>query len=396
MTKPPFLQEQPDFSLVLGGPLYQLLLRAHLSGDTLQLLHRRILSIACVAWLPLLLLSLISGHALGGVRVPFLYDVEAHVRFLIALPILIAAELIVHLRIRPIVAQFIKRRIIHPDEIPKFHKAIDTTMRLRNSVVTEVVLLLLVYTVGLWIWDTRVALDTPTWYATPDGATKHLTLAGYWYVFVSVPIFQFIFLRWYLRFIFWFVFLLKVARLRLHLVPTHPDRCGGLSFLGGSTRAFAPILFAQGAMLAGLIASQIFYAGQNLLDFKVEVLAFIAFFVAVIVSPLVVFAPQLAQAKRDGMNEYGQLASRYVREFEHKWVHGRGAAPDDPLLGSGDVQSLADLVNSYAVVQEMRVVPFGMKDAIRLAMAAAVPLLPLMLTIFSLEQLLTQVLKIVF
>ena len=79
-TKPapevePFLTQ--DFSLVLGGPLYQLWRGTRLAGDTLHLLHRRIIVLAWLAWVPLLLLSVAEGHAWGdGVRLPFLLDVE--------------------------------------------------------------------------------------------------------------------------------------------------------------------------------------------------------------------------------------------------------------------------------------------------------------------------------
>jgi hypothetical protein len=394
MTQPAILDERPDFSLVLGGPLFQLFRRAHLSGDGLELLRRRVLVLLGVAWVPLLLLSALTGRALGGpIGIPFLQDIEVQVRFLIALPILIVSELVVHLRIRPAVAQFVKRRIVVPEDMPRFHEAIDSTLRVRNSVIAEVVLLVLVYTLGLWVWKSQIALGTPTWYAMPDAARLHLTPAGFWYVFVSVPMFQFILLRWYFRFFLWFWFLWRVSRLNLRLIPIHPDRAAGLSFLGTSTIAFAPILFAQGALLAGLFASQIFHAGQNLMAFKVEAAAFVAFFVAIVLSPLTVFAPRLARAKRQGLGDFGTVASRYVEEFDEKWVRG-GASADDPLLGSGDIQSLADLGNSYTVVKEMRIVPFGVKDVTRLVAVAAVPLLPLTLTIFSVEELLTRVLTV--
>jgi hypothetical protein len=396
MSETAILEERPDFSLVLGGPLYQLFRRAHLSGDALELVRRRVLLITCVAWVPLLLLSALAGHALGGtIRIPFLHDIEAQVRFLVALPILIAAELVVHLRIRPAVAQFVERRIVIPEEIPKFHEAIRSTLRLRNSVIAEVALLVLVYTLGLWVWKNQIALGAASWYAIPDAARMNLTPAGFWYAFVSVPIFQFILVRWYMRFFLWFWFLWRVSRLKLRLVPIHPDRAGGLSFLGRSTYAFAPILFAQGALLAGLIASQIFHAGQGLMAFKVQIVAFVAFFVAIILSPLTVFTPNLARAKRQGLGDFGKLASRYVNEFEEKWVHG-GTSAAEPLLGSGDIQSLADLGNSYTVVQEMRLVPFGWKDVTRLAVGTAVPLLPLTLTIFSLDELVTRLIKVLF
>ena len=107
------------------------------------------------------------------------------------------------------------------------------------------------------------------------------------------------------------------------------------------------------------------------------------------------FTPQMAQAKRKGLSEYGLLATRYVDGFEQKWVVG-DAAEGDKLLGTGDIQSLADLGNSYAAVRDMRIVPFGLQDIGRLAAATAVPLLPLGLTVFSLEELVMRIFKILF
>jgi hypothetical protein len=387
--------ERPDFSLVLGGPLFQMFRRAHLAGDALELSQRRVLVIAGLAWAPLLLLSLVSGHALGdAAAISFLSDVETHVRFLIALPILIGAELIVHRRLRPLVQQFVERRIVVPEELPKFQQAVASTLRLRNSALIEAALLVLVYTVGIWVWRNQVALDASSWYAAADGGQMRLTPAGYWLMLVSAPVFQFILLRWYFRFFLWFWFLFQVSRLNLHLLPIHTDRTGGLGFLGASTNAFAPVLIAQGAVSAGLIASRIFYAGQSLPDFKVQIVAFLGFFILVTLIPLTVFAPRLAQAKREGLGAFGRLASRYGRQFEGKWM--RDASADGELLGSGDIQSLADLGNSMSVVQEMRLLPFGWRDVTRLAMITAMPFLPLLLTVFSLEDFATFVIKAIF
>ena len=388
--------KQQDFSLVLGGPLFQLFRQAHLSGDGLQLLRRRVLVITGIAWLPLLLLSAFAGSTYDAAAgVPFLHDIEAHVRFLFSLPVLIAAELVVHDRIRPVVRQFLERRLVATEDLPKFQQAIDSTLRLRNSVVAELALVVLVYTAGVWIWSYQIALETASWYATPDGARIHPTPAGYWYFFVSLPIFQFILLRWYLRFFLWFWLLWRVSRLNLQLIPTHPDRTAGLSFLGRSANAFAPILFAQGAVLAGLLASQIAYAGQSLTDFKAEIAGFLAIFVVAVFIPLTVFIPHLVRAKRRGMAEFGSLATRYAQEFEQKWIRG-GAPAQEPLLGSADLQSLADLGNSYSHVREMRFVPFDLKDVTRLAIVAAVPLLPLTLTVFNVEELAGYAFKVLF
>ena len=393
MTRKDHLLEEPvDFSLVLGGPLYQLFRKAHLEGDHLELLYRRMIVIPLFAWLPLLLLALVGSSAEGAAGVSFFRDVEVHVRFLVALPVLIAAEFVVHSRLRPVVKRFVERGIVPADQLPGFHEAVERAIRLRNSVALEVALLLIVYTVGLWVWGGRVAIEVATWYARPGGRW-HLTAAGMWYVFVSIPALQFILLRWYVRFFIWYRFLWQVSRLKLKLIATHPDRAGGIAFVGSSAYAFGPILFAQGAMLAGVIASRVLYRGDNLLSFKLQAIGFVAFFVFAILAPLIMFTPQMARAKRKGLADYGLLAQRYVEGFEQKWV---AADAGEDLLGAADIQSLADLGNSYSVIREMRPVPFGLQDISRLAIATAAPMVPLLLTIWSPEELVIRIIKVVF
>jgi hypothetical protein len=351
-------------------------------------------SLSRVAWLPLLLLATLGSSAANTGRLSFLHDVEVQVRFLIALPVLIAAELIVHSRIRPVVRRFVERRIVLPQDLPRFHTAIKSAVRLRNSIPVEVGILVFVYTFGLWLWHVRIAVDASTWYATPGGRW-HLTPAGFWYVLVSIPILQFILLRCYVRLFIWFRFLWHVSRIDLNLLATHPDRCAGLAFLGKSVYAFGPILFAQGAMLAGLVTSRVLYRGESLLSFKLQIGGFVVFFVLAILAPLLMFTPRMARAKRKGLANYGLLAQRYIESFEQKWVC-RDPVTSEELLGSGDIQSLADLGNSYAMVRDMRAVPFGLEDISSLAAATAAPLLPLLLTIFSPEELIMRVIKVVF
>ena len=177
-------------------------------------------------------------------------------------------------------------------------------------------------------------------------------------------------------------------------MPTHPDRAAGLAFLGKSAYAFGPILFAQGAMLAGLVASRVLYRGEHLMSFRLEAGGFVAFFVFAILGPLLMFTPVMARAKRKGVADYGLLAQRYVESFEQKWVVRD--PPSEELLGASDIQSLADLGNSYALVRDMRSIPFGLEDITRLSAAAAAPLLPLALTVLSPEELIMRVIKVVF
>jgi hypothetical protein len=391
------LDEPTDFSLVLGGPLFQLFRRAHLTGDALELVRQRLIIISLLAWLPLLMLSALEGHALGGsVAVPFLLDVEVHIRFLVVVPLFIIAELVVHQRMRFVVRQFLERNLIPESAMTRFDGVIASAFRLRNSVLAEVLLIAFVYGVGILIvWRHYMALATATWYATPSVEGSTLSLAGMWYGYVSIPFFQFLMYRWYFRLFIWMRFLYQVSRIDLSLVPTHPDRVGGLGFLANTVYAFTPLAVAHGAMLAGMIANRIFYLGAALPDFKIEIAVIVVFLLCMVLGPLLVFAPQLAQAKRTGNREYGALAQRYVREFDAKWLRG-GAPADEPLVGSGDIQSLADLGNSFEVVRTMQIAPITRDAIIRLAAATLVPMVPLLLTMMPLEELVKTLFGVLF
>jgi hypothetical protein len=388
----PFLSEQEDFSLVLGGPFYQLWRRLHASGPGLELLARRMIGISLVAWLPLLVLTTYEGVAVGrAVPVPFLYDLDAHVRFLVAIPLLLLAEVVVHRRIRPVVRQFVDAGIVTPEALPGFQAAIARAFRLRNSLVVELSMAVFVFGFGWILWKGGISLTTTTWYSVSDGAGWRLTLAGQWYAHLSIPIFQFFLLRWYFRLFIWFLFLWRVSRLALRLVPTHPDRAGGLGFLAAGPVAFAPVILAQSALLSAFIANRIFYQGATLGSFQYEIAAFVIVQLALVLGPLCVFTPTLLALKRQGRREYGVLAARYTREFHAKWIGGR--PPDDePLMGSGDIQSLADLANSYEVIKGMQAVPFGRDAIVQVAVAAVVPLLPLALTVVPAEEILKKLL----
>ena len=387
----------PDFSLVLGGPLYQLFRRTHLSGDALDLVQRRIVVIALLAWLPLAVLSALGGRLLPGTTsVPFLLDVEVHIRYLLAVPLLVAAELVVHQRMRPVLQQFVARDLVPEASRAQFDAAFASLVRWRNSVGAELILIGVVYGLGvLVIWRNYGTLDTNSWYATSAATGDVLTMAGWWYGYVSIPIFQFLLVRWYFRIFLWARFLRQVSRIELRLLPSHPDRIGGLGFLANTAYAFVPLALAHGAVLAAMIANRIFYLGAGLKDFRAETLLMVLFVELLVFGPLFAFALQLARTKRKGLAEYGTLATRYVGQFDAKWLRG-GAPKDEPLVGSADVQSLADLANSFEVVKGMRLAPMTRDSVLQVAAATFIPLVPLFLTVMPWEELVKKLFGILF
>jgi hypothetical protein len=394
MATPALLEDTPNFSLALGGPLYKLLWRLHLAGSVPQLLRRQAATSVFFCWVPLAVLSLAQGQFPGGTKLTFLGDIETHVRFLISLPVLILAETVVYQRIRPILKKFVERQVITPEELPNFYAAVNSAVRIQNSVIAEIALLVFVFTAGAWIWKHQIPLDVLSWYASSREGHVYLTMAGYWLAFVSVPVFQFILLRWYMQFLIWFWFLFRVSHIKLHLPALHPDRAAGIGFVGKSTLGFAPLLFAQSALLSGQIAGRIFYNGESLFASKMFIVGFVAFTVVVALVPLCSVMPQLIQAKREGLGRYSAFASRYVLNFDQRWLQGK--VNDKQLLGSGDIQSLADLGNSFEIVRGMRLLPISMHDVALLFLVTVAPFLPLLLTIMPLEQLLMRAMKIIF
>lgn len=332
-----------DFSLVVGGPLYQLLRRAHLTDDDLGLVHRRIVVSILLTWAPLLVLSAIEGNLLGPTpKLPFVEDSGFHVRLLIVIPLLILAELVVHRRLQPIVDQFRVRGLVRPDENHRFAQALSEAARWRNSVVAEVVLLAIVYAIGiLFTLHRYVSLGGDAWFGSAS-RREGLSIAGLWLVFVSLP-----------------------------------------------------IAAAHGALSAGMLANRIFFAGARLTEFKIEVVTEALLLLILFAAPLTVFAPLLSRVKRAGLRDYGALGQTYTREFRNKWLSNT-RPPGETLLGSGDIQSLADLGNSFTATAQTRLAPLSLAALFNFAAAFFVPILPLFLTMMSLEKLIGRLVGLVF
>lgn len=384
------------YTVVEGGLLFSLLRRLHLTDEALGHLRRRTIAFVVVAWLPLVVLSAIDGKLLGGgVVVPFLLDIETHVRLLVALPLLLAAEVETFRRSPPIFGQFVERHLVPESSQPRFRAILASSQRLRNAPIAEILLVALVYGIGLFVWREYLIIDTATWYATPTAGGPAPTHAGTWYAYVSIPIVQFVTFRWYYRLVLWTRLLWQVSRIDLRLAPLHPDRAGGLGFLATLGYAFTMFAIAHGAVTAGNIASRIFFTGARLPQFADQIAVVVILMVCVVFGPLLFFAPQLAKAKLDGLRRLGTLGERHAREFDAKWLSGRAPA-DEAIVGSPDISSLADLASAYEVVRTMRLAPVTPQAILQLAVATVIPIGPLALTMIPLNELLQRLIGVSF
>src|SRR5262249_44457435 len=140
-------------------------------------------------------------------------------------------------------------------------------------------------------------------------------------------------------------------------------------------------------------ATQVLFDRAALDAFYTIYAAFLVLALVVSTGPLLVFLPMLAMAKHHGLLEYGVLASRYTRLFGGKWLSGQ-APPDEPLLGSADIQSLAALGNAFANVKNMRLLPVEMADFVAIAIPTVLPALPLAALVMPLGEIVQRLLHL--
>jgi len=182
--------------------------------------------------------------------------------------------------------------------------------------------------------------------------------------------------------------------LNLELFPTHPDEAAGLGFVGETQRLFAVLLFAYSFAVSGVLANQVVYDNVPLTQFAAPIALYTLPGVIVIVGPLVIFSAQLIQTKRRGLHQYGALATTYTGDFHRKWIRGEDAS-NEPLLGTADIQSLADLGNSYGFIERMNAIPVDPRTILHLIVAMLLPMTPLLFTVMPPKKVAELLLKLV-
>jgi hypothetical protein len=383
-----------DLILTEGGPTYQIEKRVGIIQQASPRIVRRALLSICVTWLVLLILSALQGHAVGHrVTVPFLSDFAAHTRFLLALPLLLAAETIIGPRLAGAAIHFVESKIVSDEDSAEFARAVERGLALRDSKVAELLILLLAYVITASTIRSTTTLAS-TWSALRNNGTLSLTWAGWWLVLVCIPLFQFVILRWLWRLFLWGQFLWRMSKLRLKLMATHPDESGGIAFVGEAQRFFGIVIFAYSAASAGLLANAVIYDHIPLPHFAAAIAAFAIIAIVIVLAPLLVFVEPLVLTKREGMHAYGSLATEYTSAFHQKWITSK-QRPEDELLGSGDIQSLADLGNSFGFIEKMGFLPIGTETLIHLIFAALIPMAPLLLTMMPLKEVLELLFKFI-
>jgi hypothetical protein len=307
---------------------------------------------------------------------------------LLVIPLLLIAEPLVEKVTQKTVEQFLNAELVREDDIPTFTVAVRQARRWQELILAELVLLgILVAILGLHPQGLQVR-TLSTWIHPSPATSISLSLAGYWWLVVTL-IYRFLALRWIWRFFIWFRLLWQLAQLPLQLVPTHPDRTGGLAFLGDGQARFGILLLAASTHIAGAVANQILYAGKSLYDFQVTIAFYTVGIVLLVLLPLLAYVPKLFTLKEEGQLAYGVLTMAYSQLFDRKWI-GKTPLTAEMLAEIADFSALADLGASFQVVKDMSIFPLDFDTLKLLVLATVLPFIPLVLSIIPLSEILAR------
>ncbi|MFL5319814.1 MAG: hypothetical protein ACJ790_09165 [Myxococcaceae bacterium] len=371
--------ERNPFSLEDIGPFYKVMRRVHLvmRGGPV-----RSFRIGLFAWLPIAIAEtarLATGHRPDAT----LLDLSVHVRLLVALPAMLFSLRLANKASRSAIGSLYHGNFCEP---ALFEPLLDQAKWLRQAWLPEALALTIAVIGGqLALWN----VTGPSGLFHAKLVAEGLTFSRLWYAAVALPLFQFVMFRWLWRWAVWGFLLVRLARLPLNPIATHPDRAAGLSIFSRPLSAFAGFAFAASSVVAAAMGTQVIAGTTTVKQHLLELVGLVFLLLAIGVSPLLAFCGHLYTTRRKALREYGDFANEYMRNFHRKWIVDR--PKDESALGSSDIQSMNDLGGAFDVINQTRLFPFGMRPVIAVWAGALLPAVPLLATMVSVEDLLKRI-----
>jgi hypothetical protein len=376
-----------------AGPFIHYLKLAGLGGIEANRVARRAVLAALIAWLPLVALAAVQGLALGpDPRESLLLDVSIGSRYLLALPLLIAADAVCLPALGRILRHFRDSGLVAETSLPRFDALVQSTRQLVQSPGAELGLVALAYVGTLALGSVLYPETVSTWVVPIRDGVGQVSLAGWWRALVSQPLFLVVQLAWLWRILLWARLLWGISRMELRLVPSHPDLAGGLGFTVASLRAFMMVSLALAVSVAGTVAEGVLHRGQPLQLFRIPVGGFVALMLVLFAGPLLFLAFPLLRAQPRGRLQYGALAMAMGQEFERRWL--QPGSVDADSLAMQDFSATTDLYSIASNVYHMRIVPLDLRSLVPLALATVLPFVPVILIALPFKQVLELVGKL--
>lgn len=363
-----------ELSLFCGGPLYRLQVALHLIRYPQWNLARRALCLLAISWMPLVIITAwLRPEDLSGL----LKDYLVYSRVVIALPVLLIGQLLMETRFRVVIEHVREAQLVSDEDQHKLDSVIASLTRLRDSALPEMLIAASIFTEVVIIGPSRL-ITGPAWAVSRGSTATHLTAAGWYYLLVSVLIYQFLVLLGFWKWFVWSYFLYRLSRMDLRIVATHPDLHGGLGFLGLAPVAFIPIAAAISLAVGAVWRYEILHTTASLASYLVSAIALVVVIFMFELAPLCFFVWKLSVLRQRAILEYGVLAQVHATDFHKKWISRREDGGKE-LSEVPNVTVLADFDVLYSNIKRMQPLPVDRNTLIGLALGVLVPLLPAVL-----------------
>jgi hypothetical protein len=347
------------------------------------------LGIGIGCWVVTLALAYLeSGGGSTAVR-RVLQDYGVMVRLLLAVPILLLDEYRVDRHCSLIFPGVVAGGLFAPENREAWEESIRATRRHVSSAVTLLVIGAIVAFLIVSSLHKSMAATATDW--MPGSGPAGLSWAGLWYTVVARPIFLFLGILWIWRWISISLFVWKTSRSPLELLPSHPDRMGGLAIFMWLVTAVMSVVFVASAVVSAEVYHEMATQGASLKSFAPLLIAVLVLAIVIAMGPFLFFTPLLVRLRRRALYLYGVLAAQHSILFEKRWFTRE--APRDELLGASEISSLTDLATAYFVAESIKAVPFGRGALIALILTAAAPMIPVVLLEIPLKEILTGIAK---
>ena len=346
-----------------------------------------LIGIGC--WLVTLALAYLEpGGGSAAVR-RVLEDYGVMVRLVLAVPVLLLDGYRVDQQISLILPGVLAGGVFAPENREAWEKSIRATRRRLTSAATLLVIGAIVVFVIVTTLHRSMAVADSDW--MPGSGPAGLSWAGLWYTAVARPIFLFLGILWVWRWISISLFVYKTSRSPLELLPSHPDRMGGLAIFMWLVTAVTSVIFVASAVVSAEVYREMATHGTSLRSFAPLLIALPVLAVIIAMGPFLFFTPLLLRLRRRALYLYGVLAAQHSMLFEKRWF--KRDAPRDELMGASEISSLTDLATAYFVAESIHAVPFGRGTLVTLILAAAIPMIPVVLLEVPLKEILSHIAK---
>ena len=392
MNQPESDADDLSFSLVRGDPWFRLQRAIGLIPATGLGIVRRCLVFALVTWLPLAIWAVLWNRAFPGeIDEPLLRHFGITVRCLVAIPLFLLAELVGDFIPQQVITYFVSSGLVADEARPRFVQIVRAAERLRDAwpVWAGMAAFMLLFVTAE---QDSGHMHELVWASAGSVGSVWFEFGSWWFLFVVRPVFIMLLLAWVWRLAVYAVLLWRISNMPLQLVPTHPDRAGGLGFLEEMTFIFSPVVFAMSAVIASRWGHDVLYHDVDVHSLMIPLALFVVAMLVLYLGPLALFVRSLLPLKRQGLLEYGALVGRHGRLVRKRWI-AQEPVVELPLLQAGELGPVIDTVSMYDVVADLRPTPIGKRALLAIVLPALLPMIPVFALQIPVKEMFLKLLK---